>query len=354
MPTSVETKANETQPSQPAIEAPARKPGRISALDFTKGFLVLVMVLYHWLNYFFGPQGFYYVYLRFLPPSFICITGFLIAQVYLSKYRVTDARLPRRLATRGLKLLGVFVALNLLPSLLSSQAHTKLLANFAPSTLLSIYVTGNFAGQRLAAFTILVPIAYLLILSAGLTIACRSYKYIFHVASALFLASTLGLSAVGENSGILELLTIGLIGISIGYISIDKINAFLRHPYILILAYGCYLVAITTWNTPYPLEVAGVCLTLLLIYGLGTISGDSRAIPRSINLLGKYSLLGYIAQIAVLQVLRAALRHVPLGPAKMVGTLVAAVGLTFLVVELTDRARARAPIANSIYVAIFG
>src|SRR5271169_6764755 len=49
------------------------KTGRISALDFTKGTLVLVMVLYHWLNYFVGSQGSFYRYLSFLPPSFICI-----------------------------------------------------------------------------------------------------------------------------------------------------------------------------------------------------------------------------------------------------------------------------------------
>ena len=44
------------------------------ALDFTKGALVLIMVLYHWLNYFYGPRGDVYRYLRFLTPSFIFIT----------------------------------------------------------------------------------------------------------------------------------------------------------------------------------------------------------------------------------------------------------------------------------------
>ena len=67
-----------------AVDASSGRRGRISALDFTKGALVLVMVLYHWLNYFVGPQGDFYRYLSFLPPSFICITGFLISHVYLS------------------------------------------------------------------------------------------------------------------------------------------------------------------------------------------------------------------------------------------------------------------------------
>src|SRR5215475_7529793 len=91
------------------------RPGaaqRIAALDFTKGALVLIMVLYHWLNYFHGPYGDIYKYLRFLTPSFIFISGFLITNVHLSKYEITDSRLPKRLFRRGLKILAVFLALN--------------------------------------------------------------------------------------------------------------------------------------------------------------------------------------------------------------------------------------------------
>src|SRR5271169_3039523 len=96
------------------IEPPASSsPGRIAALDFTKGALVLFMVLYHWLNYFLGLHGSIYRYLRFLPPSFIFITGFLISNAYLSKYAISDPRLPKRLIVRGLKILGIFVFLNL-------------------------------------------------------------------------------------------------------------------------------------------------------------------------------------------------------------------------------------------------
>src|ERR1700740_404806 len=59
---------------------------RIPALDFTKGTLALFMVLYHWINYFVGVEWGYYRYLRFLSPSFIFISGFMISNVYLSKY----------------------------------------------------------------------------------------------------------------------------------------------------------------------------------------------------------------------------------------------------------------------------
>src|SRR5207302_5956026 len=53
--------------------ATASKTHRLPALDFTKGALVLFMVLYHWLNYFVSTEGDFYRYLRFLTPSFIFI-----------------------------------------------------------------------------------------------------------------------------------------------------------------------------------------------------------------------------------------------------------------------------------------
>src|SRR5262249_20409824 len=87
---------------------------RMTSVDFVKGALVLVMVLYHWLNYFVGLQWGGYRYLRFLTPSFIFITGFIVSYVYLSKYRYDDPLLRLRLWLRGLKLLGVFVVLNIL------------------------------------------------------------------------------------------------------------------------------------------------------------------------------------------------------------------------------------------------
>src|SRR5438552_8878065 len=87
------------------------KINRISALDFTKGALVLFMVLYHWLNYFVATEVDIYRYLRFITPSFIFITGFLISNVLLLKHPIGDLRFPRRLIQRGLKLTGLFILL---------------------------------------------------------------------------------------------------------------------------------------------------------------------------------------------------------------------------------------------------
>ena len=79
MPIEIESREHHT--SAPRVDIPvtagSTKSQRIPALDFTKGTLVLIMVLYHWVNYFIGNQWGYYRYLRFLTPSFIFITGFM-------------------------------------------------------------------------------------------------------------------------------------------------------------------------------------------------------------------------------------------------------------------------------------
>ena len=102
----------------------AGKAARNLALDFTKGALVLFMVLYHTMNYFMENRGGAWLkYLRFLPPSFIFITGFLISNVYLTRYGSGDARLYRRLIVRGLKLVMIFTLLNLLAGLVTMQTY---------------------------------------------------------------------------------------------------------------------------------------------------------------------------------------------------------------------------------------
>jgi peptidoglycan/LPS O-acetylase OafA/YrhL len=334
------------------------KSRRNPALDFTKGALVLIMVLYHWLNYFYGLQGDVYRYLRFLTPSFIFITGFLVSNIYLSKYGVADPSLPKRLVQRGAKILGVFIALNLARSLLQPGTYLPpmLAAHSSLKGVLAIYVVGSNLGagaDKAIAFSILLPISYLLIFSAGLLFACRVYKYAFHAAAALFLVATLVAGAVGIQSTYLELLTIGLLGVMFGYMPIEKINAWARHPILLAIAYLGYLAAIAIWNVLYPLQVIGVCLSLMILYVLGKPGAEPGAVRSHVVLLGKYSLFGYIAQIAILQLLHRALQHTRLGVIGLGLVLVAATALTVLAVEVTDRLRKRFAPVDKLYKAVF-
>ena len=73
----------------------------------------------------------------------------------------------------------------------------------------------------------------------------------------------------------------------------------------------------------------------------------------SMILLGKYSLLGYIAQIAILQ----GLRRIPWlsqhGVGASLGALLLGALLTVAIVEAVDIARQRSKIVNDLYRLVF-
>ena len=274
------------------------------------------MVLYHWVNYFIGPQWKYYQYLRFLTTSFIFITGFLISSAYLSKYAPTDPRLSKRLFTRGLKLFAIFLALNAARTFIVPMLGTGVVARnpLDPSNIFTILVSGNIpvVAGKLAAFSILVPISYLLMLSAVLMIPHKLCNYTFHIASALLLLSIAGLAFAKMESSHLESVTIGMLGVLAGLVPIKELNDLVRRKYTLAFAYACYTLAITIWNVPFPLLIVGVTLSVMVIYRVGT--GEPGIIRDQIVLLGKYSLFGYISQIAILQILSSGFHRANLHP----------------------------------------
>jgi peptidoglycan/LPS O-acetylase OafA/YrhL len=334
-------------------------PGeRILAFDFTKGILVLFMVLYHWLNYFVSPFGDYYKYLRFLTPSFIFITGFLISYVHFAKYGVGSVRLSRRLLLRGLKILALFTALNALICVLfaDSPMRRMLSGNELPEALSTIFLTGNLVVEgigKTAAFSILVPIGYLLIASAFILLACRLFKYSFHLVCGVLLASIVLLSLRGIESANLELLTIGLIGVICGYATSSQIENLMRRAYVVVLLYAAYLAAITRWGTPLVLRISGVFLTTMLIYTIGARLGQNGFAYRRMILLGKYSLFGYISQIAILQILRRLLNDPDLGYGLMAVSFVAGFTLTMISVEVLDWLRPRSVAVEKLYRVVF-
>lgn len=359
MPAETASQANRPQGPGPKIHV-ARPPKsqRIPALDFTKGALVLLMVLYHWINYFIGQEvTYYYKYLRFLTPSFIFIAGFMISNVYLSKYAAADPRLSKRLFTRGLKLFAIFLALNLARVLVVPFLGTDSVAQnlLEPKNLFTVFVSGNLpvSGSKLVSFSILVPISYLLMLSGVLMIPYRRYRYTFHIVCGALLLGIVILGATGARSYDLEFVTLGMLGVLAGFAPIESINRLAGQPYILMLAYAGYLVAITVWDVYFPLLVIGTALSLMLIYWVGTKGSESGKITGETILLGKYSLFGYISQIAILQVLVAGFHRLNLGFAGLVLSFLAAFALTIASVEIMDRARTRMASVDRMYRWVF-
>jgi peptidoglycan/LPS O-acetylase OafA/YrhL len=359
MSSEIESQVN--SPSIPRLDvqtnASSSRAKRIPALDFTRGALVLIMVLYHWINYFIGPQWKYYPYLRFLTPSFIFITGFMISNVYLSKYAAADPRLSKRLFTRGLKLMVTFVALNVARTFIVPILGTAIpVRNPGDLTnIVAVFVSGNLpmAGGKLVSFSILVSISYLLMLSGLLMLPYRRYRYTFHFTCVLLLLSILILGLIGSQSYNLEFVTIGVLGVLTGFIPIAAINNFVRQPYALGFAYLCYTVMVTIWSITFPLLVVGVYLSLLVLYLVGASGGEFGTVRSEVILLGKYSLFGYISQIAILQILGAGFHRINLGITGLVMSFLAAFALTILSVEVVDRTTARTKSVDRLYKAFF-
>ena len=136
---------------------------RIAALDMTKGVLVVFMVVYHSINYTTQPY-LAFQYIGFLPLSFILIAGFLITNIYSARYSVHDWRPYKRLLLRGAKLFALFTVLNIVAHVArgNSYAGQQTGIGFFFEHWFQVYVLGS---HRLAAFEVLLPIAYLLLLA---------------------------------------------------------------------------------------------------------------------------------------------------------------------------------------------
>ena len=115
----------------------------------------------------------------------------------------------------------------------------------------------------------------------------------------------------------------------------------------------CCTIAISIWNVPFPLLIIAVALNLLVLYAVGISRSETGVVMNEIILLGKYSLLGYIAQVAILQILSAIFHHINLGPAMLPVSFAAACVLTIATVEVVHRARARSGSVDRLYKAVF-
>src|SRR5437773_12328687 len=85
-----------------------------AAFDAVKGVLVLLMIVYHVMSIAStaGAEAFRYV--RFTSGSFIFISGFIVSRFFASSFEKDPAATSRKLLGRGLKVLLIFTALNVL------------------------------------------------------------------------------------------------------------------------------------------------------------------------------------------------------------------------------------------------
>lgn len=325
-------------------------PTRNAALDFTKGALVALMVVYHWGNYFLGDVRYFFDVLRFLTPSFILLSGATISLVSLPKYGAQNSSFHRRTVIRGLKLIALFTVLNLAIHALGlrrNRAEYVGLEGFF-ADIFDVYITGD---SLTSSFRVLLPIAYLLVLSPVLLQIARVHRIAAGLVVILVCAAVQAAESFGQVCANAVLLSFGFLGIALVFVGFPKIDRTAQRFPIILPLYACFLCLMLLAGPRYWVQLLGVALNLLVIYGVGRHLESSHRPMGLLVLLGRYSLFGYVAQIGILQILRYLVRSQ--SPVWSTAALACAFVVLIATILVVDVARKRFVAADRIYQAIF-
>ncbi len=325
---------------------------RNSALDFTKGALVLLMLLYHWINYFVSTEGAIYTYLRFVTSSFIFITGFLTSSIYPAKHEFNYFYVFERLVQRGIKLLVIFTVLNVLANLIFSANYRGEMPGVQGffDRAGDIYISGNAKSS----FWVLLPIGYFLPIAGTLLLVGGGSRLFLQVVLCSVMLSIVVLNLWSVSSANLEMLGVGVLGLVCGTYPVNKVQRVFNHLLILGPLYIGYTLAISIWGVPYILQLVGVCLNVVLIYMAAIRCSVMRTVYDRVVTLGQYSLFGYIAQIGILHFLRKLMDHVDFPAALVLSiSLISAGFLTIFSVMVLDEAKKKFSVIRSLYEGVF-
>lgn len=326
---------------------------RDASFDAVKGLLVLLMIAYHVMSITTtaGAEG--VRYLRFVSGSFIFISGLVVVRFMWARFAQAPAETSSRLISRGFKVLLIFTALNL-------AIHVSGVGNAAKVSLgvdgfvrhaAAIYAAGD---PRLSSFLILLPIAYLLMLAPlYLAVAARHPRVLPAVLLAAFL--TIG-SRDTEPSPVVQFLLIGVCGLCLGTPPwAYRVFAPSRWPALVTLA-G---LALTLWlagryGSSLALYTAGVVVVWRLAVDTARLVPPAAAWFRQAVLLGRYSLMAYVAQIALIQLVFKATGSHRAEPGPMtLGLTLGVAAACWLGCLAVERLRRRAPLADRAYRLVF-
>jgi hypothetical protein len=264
-------------------------------LDFVKGFLVIVMVIYHTMNYFTNASSEVYGYVRFVTGSFVLISGYIVTAFYGQKYGPDKLQASKRLVVRGMKLLTIFTSMNLIICLLGIQNHRNSQYDtfIYLSSLSDIYISGN---SKLTAFQILVPISYLLIVSPVYILLDRIRKVLLGTTLLLPLFYIL----LKIDSYNLYLGIVGLMGASAGMlVNMDTLYS-VRNKSIIVVCFITVISLFRYFDRNILTYSAGILILMKLTYDFAKRVNLSKWHYQLIILLGQYSLVCYIMQILFL------------------------------------------------------
>lgn len=331
---------------------------RDHALDVVKGFLVIGMVLYHVGSFSIASGELRHlaigVFLSFVSGSWVFATGYVVGIHYGPRFDTDRSAIAYRLASRGVKLLVLFLASN---TLIMMSGFAKSSWAVSIDHLARVFLHG---GGELSSFEILVGIGMLLLLSPLLLVVFRRFK--IAVAGLLLVVSLLGSFGYGYTPN-LWMLVCGAWGLWIGLAAVEPGGSGaniegrqgLVVPAVLgagiLLHYGLFYYG-KAGRADLAIYVLGVIAINGFVYYLARYLLRLKALHDGLRLLGRYSLFSYIWQMGIIWTLIHTVAYFGMQPVYLRDVVVV---LFLLVVSVlfVDYVRRKFTCLDSLYRFVF-
>jgi hypothetical protein len=322
---------------------------RIEALDFTKGILVIFMVIYHSLNY----HGIFpNRYIPFVAPAFIMLAGFIITQIYFPKYGrdINGARI--RLAVRSIKLLLIFTILNLAGRMVWPLYHQGISFELEDyfGNWIDIYLIGS---PRTAAFEVLLPISYTLIISILIPRFKSITAYFIIICAITIFSASILMEYYRSTVYTINLISAGIIGMAIGLLPLPLTNAFARSWLKFSLLFVLYGICAFFCGHYYYTQIISTIIALLVFYSIGKMINLKNIFPKQLALLGQYSLLSYIIQIVYLKIILTMLTKWRIAKPNIIITVFLITVITYITILILDYVRPKFKCIDVLYKTVF-
>jgi hypothetical protein len=273
----------------------------------------------------------------------------LVGQVYAAKYDLGTWKPYARLSIRGTKLFLLFAVLNAGFYVISKGSFYQGLDEFLARSG-GIFLSGR---GRSAIFEVLLPIAYFLLV-APLLLWFRFLKsgLIAVLAATLFLICT-ALEFNGSSFKNMGLFSAGVIGMALGLARMEDIDKVAAQWVLVLLPYVLYRLCSRHFGEIYPVQMFGATASVFVLYSCAVHLNCGSWFGRQMVILGRYSLLGYLAQIAILQVLVKLCGGKPDHWAGVLGFGIATAVLVFVIVRTVHAQRQGLPVVDLFYKIVF-
>ncbi len=321
-------------------------------LDAMRGACVLAMTVHHCINYF---PGYSLLYWRFVSGAFPFLAGFLVTSILAGRANAGPDRnrLGLRLLVRGLKLIVLCIALNVMFTFIFPLGGK----GQSSSVLTLMGNVGFYGNYKSVLFSLLVPIGYTIVLGGLLLLSRMMHPRVIAIlGGALFVYCVLAEWLTREEYYI-PLVSLGVLGMAAGYAAAWINRNLLSKVWLAVAPWvGMQvLIAAIGKGELYPIYCANTVGSLVLIGFLVHLAVQRRIAVQYLILLGQYSLLLYLFQIAAFVILRGQLSKLSIGSG-ITGFWIALPLVSFAQLWLaagTDWCRKQYPLTNRAYRWVF-